>query len=214
MGHVYLLKADRKWQGKHLVKIGMTNKPDVSDRVRSIQKDWQDDRGITVTYLSSFETRSPSTEEAELHRKWQHRRLYNQHLWDKFGAELSGDSEWFAVDNSELRSLTGCSRYSTDRIPWLGIGAVAAIVVITLGFLSKPKSTIPADTLAAINGDRVCTTNQLANIRNPNPIGTPTKIQGQTIGAGSKVTVRGREEWLEVRSGHWAGKRIHSTMCN
>jgi hypothetical protein len=100
-----------------------------------------------------------------------------------------------------------------DRIPWLGIGAVAAIVLIAMASLSKPKSTIPADALAAINGDRICTTNQLANIRNPNPIGTPTKVPGQTIGAGSKVTVRGHGEWLEVRSGQWSGKRIHSSMC-
>ncbi len=100
-----------------------------------------------------------------------------------------------------------------DRIPWLGIGAVAAIGLFALASLSKPKPTIPADALAAINGDRICTTTQLANIRNPNPIGIPTKVPGQTIGVGSKVTVEGNGEWLEVRSGQWSGKRIHSSMC-
>lgn len=193
MGHVYLLRADRKWQGKNLVKIGMTNKPDVSDRILQIQREWANERAINIEYISSFETRSPTMDESELHRKWQHRRLYNQHLREHFGSECSGDSEWFAVDNAELRSLTGNSHnYSPDRIPWAILGAIGVFALGWLMFSTASKTTKPKTVTIAPPGRYTA-----ANIRTqPSP--TSKKV-GQPLVTGTKVSIVGRSgDWLQI----------------
>ncbi len=193
MGHVYLLRADRKWQGKNLVKIGMTDKPDASDRIRQIQREWKNERAINIEYISSFETRSPTMDEAVLHRKWKHRSVFGKEMRQQLGSECSGDSEWFAVDNAELRSLTGNSRsYSPDRIPWATLGAIGVFALGWLLFSTVSRPSKPQTGTIAPPGRYTA-----ANVRSqPSP--TSKKV-GQPLGKGAKVSIVGRSgDWLQI----------------
>jgi Meiotically up-regulated gene 113 len=156
MGHVYLLKCDRRWEGQHLVKIGMTDRLNVYDRVREIQDDWETQRCLGVQKITSFHTTTAGQDETELHRKFKKFSVYGKDIQRKWGGNCSGDSEWFAVDNSQLQSIVNCyshqSYYEPDRIPWLGIGVVVAIGFILGSLFLRPSAP-------------TVTVRQLANVR-------------------------------------------------
>lgn len=219
MGHVYLLKADRKWNGKNLIKIGMTDRPNVHDRVSQIQKEWNAERGIWVEQIFSASVHNATAIETEMHRHFKRPiRLYNEHIQEAFGSECSGDSEWFAMSDrqiTEAQKMLSCyaintRQYSTnDRepIPWLGIIAAATIAITLLSVLAKPRSNIPADVINKSNTLTIAPPkgHDGANIRK-----TPNgAIAGKPLPTGTKVTTTGERsgDWVKIDRG-WVHKNF------
>ena len=142
MGHVYLLKARRPWNGKILVKIGMTSKRNVHDRVGQIQQEWLRDRQIRVDYVASFVSKNPGEDESKLHREWNHRSVYGKEMRQRYGgADCSGDTEWFAVSSNEFRSLCGSSRSKSNGSSVI-VSAIVVLAALWVLFLMAPKKPI------------------------------------------------------------------------
>lgn len=149
MGHVYLLKARRPWEGKILVKIGMTSKRNVHDRVNQIKQEWLRDRRIVVDYVASFTTQNPNEAESKLHREWEHRSVYGKHMQKHYGGDCSGDSEWFAVSPKEFRSLCKDSRRESSGGLFI-IWAIAVLAAVWVLFSMTPKKPIQKKSISPI----------------------------------------------------------------
>lgn len=162
MGWVYLLKADTDCGcGKTLIKIGLTNKTNYTDRFSDIQREWWDKRSISVSLLAVEKTSDAAAVEANLHKQFKKYRQYNKHLTERFGHKISGDSEWFIVPSSLINDRNGIKAQAdrlSDRpdhsheIPW----AVLAIGALAIGFFFAPKFTPTQKTIVV---------SQRANIR-------------------------------------------------
>jgi hypothetical protein len=201
MGHVYLLKADRKWHGKHLVKIGMTDKPDVRDRVRQIKKDWEDQRSIQVKYLDSFKAWNATQSETKLHRQFNRFSVFGKNIQKEWGGDCTGDTEWFAVNDSELRSIAKCygSSYnlnSGENMPW---GAIALISVL-IGWMLSPHlktQAVKAPTTAA----KTAIVTSPVNVRSA-PSQSAAKLGTLPQGRSVKV-LEVKDGWFRIGDQEW-----------
>ncbi|MGL5065322.1 MAG: GIY-YIG nuclease family protein [Microcoleus sp.] len=207
MGHVYILKARSTWNGRNFIKIGMTDRPDVFDRFEEIRSDWADVRDVIVSLYASAWVHNPTEVETYLHRKFKHYRLYNRDIWDEFGNQLSGDSEWFAMDDRALhQTVLALHSFSVQAFPWLGLGTIAAIGFAIGLWLCLPRShtNVPI-------GARQVTVVGWSNVRKPNLKGGAPVIAGKPIAKDSPIAVSGNGEWLTIVGGENNGKLIHKS---
>lgn len=206
MGHVYLLRADRRWRGKNLVKIGRTNKPDVYDRISQIQHEWRHERNIHVDRIHSVIVQDSAAVESALHHKFKAPiRLYGKELKQKFGQECNGDTEWFGMtDNQFKEAIEAMNQYATarsfssqyepDHTPWLGIAAVIGIVLIGWSMVTRsPSPQVKAPTTAIVLAP--------VNIRKGPSVKT-AKVG--TLPKGRSVPVlEVKDGWFRIDNGQW-----------
>jgi hypothetical protein len=240
MGHVYLLKADRKWRGKNLVKIGLTNRPNVYDRISQIQQEWKHERDIQVDLIHSVVVADSAAVEAALHHKFKAPiRLYGKDLKHKFGQECNGDTEWFGMTDNQVReTIATMNQYAHQQIydrhhPQSsgGWGYLGAVLVVMAGWVLSPslsnfaaavnqRNPVKArsqpspqlNTLDSLFAQSITTT-ALANARNPSPTGaTPIVVPGQTIPARTQLKATRSGDWWKITEGPHKGRLVHRTM--
>lgn len=104
MGHVYLLKVDcRLKSGRSLVKIGLTDRADVQQRIKENQQGWLSKRKKRLVVLHTVEIADSGDLEGYLHRMFKTFRVPKAEIVKMFGGgEVSGDTEFFAVPKPVL----------------------------------------------------------------------------------------------------------------
>jgi Meiotically up-regulated gene 113 len=151
MGHVYLLKVDCHLRsGRSLVKIGLTDRPDVQQRIKENQQQWQSKRKRHITVLHTVEIADSKDLEGYLHNMFKAFRVDKAEIVKMFGGgEVSGDTEFFAVPKPVLERVRNhmdaytiekqfLSQYKKAPIEtvqwnlWDAVLVVAAIVAVTV----------------------------------------------------------------------------------
>ena len=173
MGHVYLLKVDCHLKsGRSLVKIGLTDRPDVQQRIRENQQGWLSKRKKHLAVLHTVEIADSKDLESYLHSMFKSFRVEKADIVKMFGGgEVSGDTEFFAVPKPvldrvrnhmdaytiEKRYLSQYKKTPIETAQWnlwdafLVVAAIVAVVVsVQMRFqlpqptpLERPLSTKP-----------------------------------------------------------------------
>jgi hypothetical protein len=169
MGHVYLLKVDcRLKSGRSLVKIGLTDRPNVQQRIKENQQQWKSKRKKHLAILHTVEITDSKDLEGYLHNMFKSFRVDKAEIVKMFGGgEVSGDTEFFAVPKPvldrvrnhmdaytiEKKYLSGYKKTPIETASWslwdvigvtIGIGLIATAARWQQGFpLERPLRTQP-----------------------------------------------------------------------
>lgn len=123
MQYVYLLKADRKVDGGHLVKIGKTIRSP-KKRLAEINRSWTS-RGIQWRMVRVMSVFNCSAKEAALHREYKRYHVSSYEVSQAWGGVCDGDNELFVLPKADRKKLLhhmGAHSWSFDRTTWIAIG--------------------------------------------------------------------------------------------
>ncbi len=216
MEHVYLLQVDCKLKsGQSLVKIGLTARDDVSQRIAENQSVWAK-RNLKLITRHTVACKDSKSLETALHLIFKGRRVPIEEIAKKFGqGKQSGDGEFFTLEERHIKkAIAEMNAYAmeekirpnqslatTGAISWEPFIIVIVAGLILLGITrSEPK---PLTNISKVAETKTidATPYDAANIREA-PNG---KITGVLTNSTPVIVIKVEGDWVKTDRGWvWA----------